>query len=387
MAQALKTLIKAFCKQFADIDEYEVLTTYDPSIRSREAASRQYYKKPDIVLRHAMDSLAKAGIRYESFAEMVRNRTKDGHAPVMQALETDARKVAQELEESSQLYNEIDLWRYLKCGFLCNEAFRKDFNRALQEDGLTYSRRGLWNYVDEKMAALNGVLADDVEAVTEAQCTSLAACVYASLTDSTNIRQDMGEPLEQTPIMHVYHTGTHKQGTGQSTTAQLQEITFFGSDTSSWSAHTEDARESGTLFAPLHRFTAEQGARIGREDYAWCSSGGRVPVVTSAEYVSRHQCEIFYKDGQWFIADVGPDGAGSTNGTLITPANPHAPSAILNGETHPLKHGDLICINPYRLQSGNYSAENHTWATNETGENYRFELVPETTRAHKTRSA
>ena len=387
MAQALRVFIKFFCKHFTQISEYEVFKTYDPSIRSKEAASRQYRIEPEAVLRHAMESNDKIGAHYESFAELVRSKTRDGREAVARALEVDARRVSEELEQCSQLFDEIDLWNHLKCEFLRDEAFRRDFNRALQDDGLMQNCAALWGYVDEKMEALNGALADDIETVMEAQCAALTACVYASLTGSIAIRQDMGEPLDQTPIMRSSPTDTRKQSTDQNTTAQLQGIEFFGSDIASWSTHTEDTRESGTLFAPLYRFAAEQGARIGRDDHVWCAADGHIPVVTSADYVSRHQCEIFYENGQWFITDVGPDGAGSKNGTLVTSADPNTPPKILSGETCPLKHGDLICINPNKIVPREYGADNYTWRTNEAGENFRFELVPKMTRVHKSLKA
>lgn len=387
MAQAFRMFIKIFCKHFAQISEYEVFKTYDPSIRSKEAASRQYRIGPEAVLRHAMESNDEIGTHYESFAELVRNRTRDGREAVARVLEADTRRVREKLEQDSRLFDEIDLWNHLKCGFLRDEAFRRNFNRALQDDGLMQNCAALWGYVDEKMEALNGAFADDIETVMEAQCAALAACVYASLTGSTAIRQDMGEPLDQTPIMRSSPTDTRKRSTDQNTTAQLQGIEFFGVDITSWSAHTGDTRESGTLFAPLYRFTAEQGARIGREDYAWCAANGHVPVLTSADYVSRHQCEIFYENGQWLITDVGPGGEGSTNGTLVTSADPNTPPKILSGETCPLKHGDLICINPNKIVPREYGADNYTWRTDEAGENYRFELVPQKTRAHKPRKA
>ena len=387
MARAFKLLIEAFCGQFTDVDEFEVFGTYDPSIASRAAASRQFHRSPEDVRGHAMASFAKAGINYESFADLVRDRTRSENTPVAQAMKMNAQKVAEKLEKDARLFERIDLCSHLKCNFLRQETFRRDFTRALNNDGLARNLMGLWSYIDEKMANLNGIIADDIEAVTETQLSAFAACVYVSLTGSVSIRQDMNDPLEQTPVARRSSLETFWRSAGQDAVAQLQEIIFFGPDVTSWSTHTEDARKSGALFAPLYRFNASQGARIGREDRAWCSADGHVPVVTSAKYVSRHQCEVFYEDKQWFIADVGPDGTGSTNGTLITPANPDEPPTMLSGERHPLHHGDLICVNPCRIAPGHYEAKNYTWKIGETGENYRFELVPQKTHAHKPRKA
>lgn len=152
--------------------------------------------------------------------------------------------------------------------------------------------------------------------------------------------------------------------------AQLVPVLMAGPDPIDYRVQAE-----GCSSSVVYRFSAEQGARIGRQDEAWCAEDGRCPVVTGAAFASRHHAEVGARGGRWILTDVGTDGAGSTHGTLVTPADLDALPMLLQGTSCELHHGDLICVSPRRATSGGYDASNFSWASHVPGENFRFELV------------
>lgn len=261
------------------------------------------------------------------------------------------------------------MWKELKANFIRTDAFRTAFSAALQADGLAYDLPGFWQAIDDETGRLDMVLADNVETIKDVQRGVIAACVYASLAGARDNRQEMGFALRETPvgvggIAPVVTDSALRE-------AQLVPVVMAGPDPLDYSTQLDDGARAVTVY----RFSETQGARIGREDRAWCADRGRCPVVTRAAYASRHHCEITFDCGRWTIADVGTDGQGSRYGTLVTPADLEALPVLLQGDSCELHHGDLICIFPRRVLSGDYCAANFSWASRMRDENYRFEVL------------
>lgn len=366
MAQALKIFTKAFCRAFTHVHEWHVLSSYDRSVKSKHEPSRIYKLEPASVRTRAMESFS-ATSEYSSFAELVRDRTERG-SRVARALHEDAEQTACELMASGRGFLAVDLWDELRVGFVRDASFRRAFGDALEADGLADDLVGFWHAVDDELALLDGAFADDIETVMEAQCGAVAACVFASLAGARDNRQQMGFALEQTPM------GAGgiplREGGPMCAAAQLVSVLMAGPDPIDYRVQAE-----GCSSSVVCRFSAEQGARIGRQDEAWCTEDGRCPVVTGAAFASRHHAEVGACGGRWILTDVGTDGAGSTHGTLVTPADLDALPVLLQGTSCELHHGDLICVSPRRVTSGGYDASNFSWASHVPGENFRFELV------------
>ena len=337
MAEALKTFVKAFCREFSGVPECQVLASYDNAVKSKYDASRVYRLSPQDELARAQRSFS-ATSRYASFAHLVRDRTARGS-------------------------------RVAKANFIRTDAFRTAFSAALQADGLAYDLPGFWQAIDDETGRLDMVLADNVETIKDVQRGVIAACVYASLAGARDNRQEMGFALRETPvsvggIAPVVTDSALRE-------AQLVPVVMAGPDPLDYSTQLDDGARAVTVY----RFSETQGARIGREDRAWCADRGRCPVVTRAAYASRHHCEITFDCGRWTIADVGTDGQGSRYGTLVTSADLEALPVLLQGDSFELHHGDLICIFPRRVLSGDYCAANFSWASRMRDENYRFEVL------------
>ena len=77
MAEALKTFVKAFCREFSGVPECQVLASYDNAVKSKYDASRVYRLLPQDELARAQRSFS-ATSRYASFAHLVRDRTARG---------------------------------------------------------------------------------------------------------------------------------------------------------------------------------------------------------------------------------------------------------------------------------------------------------------------
>lgn len=367
MAEALKTFVKAFCREFSGVPECQVLASYDNAVKSKYDASRVYRLSPQDELARAQRSFS-ATSRYASFAHLVRDRTARG-SRVAKLLDENARDVAHDLEATGRIFLDIDLRKELKANFIRTDAFRTAFSAALQADGLAYDLTGFWQAIDDETGRLDMVLADNVETIKDVQRGVIAACVYASLAGARDNRQEMGFALRETPvgvggIAPVVTDSALRE-------AQLVPVVMAGPDPLDYSTQLDDGARAVTVY----RFSETQGARIGREDRAWCADRGRCPVVTRAAYASRHHCEITFDCGRWTIADVGTDGQGSRYGTLVTPADLEALPVLLQGDSCELHHGDLICIFPRRVLSGDYCAANFSWASRMRDENYRFEVL------------
>lgn len=367
MAEALKTFVKAFCREFSGVPEYHVLASYDNAVKSKYDASRVYRLAPRDELARAQRSFS-VTTGYASFANLVRDRTARG-SRVAKLLDENARDVARELEETGRIFLNIDLWEELKVSFVRTNAFRGAFDEALRADGLAYDLTGFWQAIDDEAGRLDMVLADDVETIRDVQRGVIAACVYASLAGARDNRQEMGFALRETPVGIETIAPAITDSTPQE--AQLVPVVMAGPDPLDYATQLGD----GAQTAAVYRFSKTRGARIGREDHAWCAGRGRCPVVTRAAYASRHHCEITFVGGRWTIADVGTDGQGSRYGTLVTPADLGALPVLLQGDSCELHHGDLICIFPRRVLPGNYSAANFSWASHARDENYRFEVL------------
>lgn len=367
MAEALKTFVKAFCREFSGVPECQVLASYDNAVKSKYDASRVYRLSSQDELARAQRSFS-ATSEYASFAHLVRDRTARG-SRVARLLDENARDVARDLEATGRIFLNINLWDELKANFVRTDAFRAAFNEALRADGLAYDLAGFWQAVDDEAGRLDMVLADNVEVIEDVQRGVIAACVYASLAGARDNRQEMGFALRETPVvaggtaLAVADAAPRK--------AQLVPVVMAGPDPLDYATQFDD----GARAAAVYRFSEAQGARIGREDRAWCAGCGRCPIVTRAAYASRHHCEITFAGGRWTIADVGTDGQGSRYGTLVTPADLEALPVLLQGGSCELHHGDLICIVPRRVLPGDYCAANFSWASRTRDENYRFEML------------
>ena len=141
MAEALKTFVKAFCREFSGVPECQVLASYDNAVKSKYDASRVYRLSPQDELARAQRSFS-ATSRYASFAHLVRDRTARG-SRVAKLLDENARDVAHDLEATGRIFLDIDLWKELKANFIRTDAFRTAFSAALQADGLAYDLPGL----------------------------------------------------------------------------------------------------------------------------------------------------------------------------------------------------------------------------------------------------
>ena len=284
MAEALKTFVKAFCREFSGVPECQVLASYDNAVKSKYDASRVYRLSPQDELARAQRSFS-ATSRYASFAHLVRDRTARG-SRVAKLLDENARDVAHDLEATGRIFLDIDLWKELKANFIRTDAFRTAFSAALQADGLAYDLPGFWQVIDDETGRLDMVLADNVETIKDVQRGVIAACVYASLAGARDNRQEMGFALRETPvsvggIAPVVTDSALRE-------AQLVPVVMAGPDPLDYSTQLDDGARAVTVY----RFSETQGARIGREDRAWCADRGRCPVVTRAAYASRHHCEI-----------------------------------------------------------------------------------------------
>ncbi len=367
MTEALKTFVKAFCREFSGVPECQVLASYDNAVKSKYDASRVYRLSPQDELARAQRSFS-ATSEYTSFAHLVRDRTARG-SRVAKLLDENARDVARDLEATGRIFLNINLWDELKVNFVRTDAFRAAFNEALRADGLAYDLTGFWQAVDDEARRLDMVLADNVEVIEGVQRGVIAACVYASLAGARDNRQEMGFALRETPVVAG---GTALAAADSSPReAQLVPVVMAGPDPLDYATQLDDGARAATVY----RFSEAQGARIGREDRAWCAGRGRCPIVTRAAYASRHHCEITFVGGRWTIADVGTDGQGSRYGTLVTPADLEALPVLLQGNSCELHHGDLICVFPRRVLPGDYCAANFSWASRTCDENYRFEVL------------
>ena len=56
--------------------------------------------------------------------------------------------------------------------------------------------------------------------------------------------------------------------------------------------------------------------------------------------ISRRHAKLYYRDSSWHIKDHGPNGTGSTNGTLINSTR------LPRGAEHPIRPGDKIKLSP-----------------------------------------
>ncbi len=377
MAEALKVFIKAFCKEFTTVPEWQALSSYDRSVKSKYEPSRIYRLEPDVVLARAIRSFS-ATSDYGSFAELVRDRTSNG-SPVARALRGDAQQVSQELMRSGRGYLNINLQDELKAGFVCKAEFRHAFDEALRHDGLAYDLDGFWRAVDSELAELYRVSADDYESIIDAQAAAISACVYACLTGARDNRQPMGFALETTPVaIGRVDSAFTPVPSGE---AQLVPVVMAGPDPVDYCVQVAGDANDGCGTVSVYRFSAEQGARIGRQDEAWCAADGHCPVITKAAYASRHHCEIEFKGGRWIVTDVGTDGKGSTSGTLITPADLDALPVLMHKESdNPIRscelhHGDMICVHPQPVTEGGYDAAYYSWTSHVPDENYRFEVL------------
>ena len=96
---------------------------------------------------------------------------------------------------------------------------------------------------------------------------------------------------------------------------------------------------------------ATRGARIGR-DAQWAADGAAAAVVTALQTASRCHATVSHRDGEWFVADVGADGAGSSYGTLLLRAS--GGREYLWGAAAKLRDGDIICVAPRYLAEDLY---------------------------------
>ena len=99
------------------------------------------------------------------------------------------------------------------------------------------------------------------------------------------------------------------------------------------------------------RIDATREARIGR-DAQWAAADGAVPVTTALQTASRCHATVRHRDGQWVVADVGADGAGSSYGTLLLRAS-GGREYLWGGEAQ-LRDGDVVCVAPSYLAEDHY---------------------------------
>lgn len=373
MAEALKVFVKAFCKRFTHVQEWEVLSSYDRTVKSKYQPSRVYKKAPHVERRDAEMSFAHVA-EFDSFADLVTVRTVL-LSPVAKALGADAYEVSERLVQEGRVFDGVDLWGELKSGFVLDREFRKAFSAALAADGLDEDVDGFWRTVDDRAATLNGLPGDSDDAMMEASGAVIGACVYASLCGARELRQYVGLAPEETPsVQEAAQVGMLKQQAP--TRAQLVLIVFTGPELDQYCVQV-DENGQGPAQTATWQLNQDTGARMGRQDRAWCAADGFCPVLSTSRYVSRRHAEIAYDErtAGWVITDVGFDGSGSTHGTLVTPADRGTPPTLLCGDSHVLHHGDLICLYPRRIHDGGYDGSYFSWAVGKRDENYRFEVL------------
>ena len=278
--------------------ECQVLASYDNAVKSKYDASRVYRLSPQDELARAQRSFS-ATSRYASFAHLVRDRTARG-SRVAKLLDENARDVAHDLEATGRIFLDIDLWKELKrtsSGPMRSARVQRRRSRPMASPTIC---QAFGQAIDDEAGRLDMVLADNVETIKDAQRGVIAACVYASLAGARDNRQEMGFALRETPvsvggIAPVVTDSALRE-------AQLVPVVMAGPDPLDYSIQLDDGARAVTVY----RFSETQGARIGREDRAWCADRGRCPVATRAAYASRHHCEITFDCGRWTIATWAP---------------------------------------------------------------------------------
>lgn len=390
MAHALKLFIKEMSKAYAELDSPTILAVYDPKVlnpnkRTAKSATSRKLALPAQNIAQEMRSMFAKNASYQSLSDLICDRTEQGTS-VASAVERESWRIIEELQKPKNTATVLAAasnnrpWGAARLSAVTNSDFQTLFNNALEADGLAYNIGGFWNGIDAITETI-------VYADTEADCYLITACQWnvieafllASLEGARDYRSALGICLNETPIAQPLGTSTsaataRRAMMAKSPRAQLQPIVFSGPNPKDYRSETDGIQRVGAGTSSIYSLDGDHGARIGRGDAEWCGESSWTPVLSDALNVSRHHCEISYRDGAWAVSDVGTEGMGSTHGTLVYRADKTRESVFLKDGETVLHHGDFICLSPYHAAPG-MDGSCFTWSTEEKGVNFRFETL------------
>lgn len=369
MARAFEVFAKDFYRNVG-LAAWKVAASYDRSIvredrdgASTDAAGRRYRGSVESLRRSMVKSFS-AGRRYASVQELIIDRTARGSA-ISEALRRDAERTNEALSERDRLStgwgdeDEKSPWELSGLRFCFDSDFRGAFQKALAEDGFSDDARSLWSGVDRIARSLgdsDAVVDDDLEArqvdeLMRCEREVVVSLVLASLFGPNDYAQFLGYRADSTPALQEEGEEAGQISAG----AVLRPVIPVGPE--SW--------DYVAVEQPGIRIPQGGKARIGREG-PWCVGDESVGIVSPSKWASKRHCEIFQRDGEWRLRDMG-----STNKTLVV--RPSGGRFVLSGEETELGLGCIICVAPCRVVS-EYGEDLFEWRFGSEGECYRFEI-------------
>lgn len=92
---------------------------------------------------------------------------------------------------------------------------------------------------------------------------------------------------------------------------------------------------------------------FGRDE-KWLAWQSCLPVLCFSRSVSNRHARIIRRDGCWRVQDVGSNGHGSLNGTLVIRAGTGKHVFLKGGQPVDLGDGDLLCLAPHQRADGSH---------------------------------
>lgn len=370
---------------------YELWASLDPNILEHPGSSRKSTttrrlgKAPKGVLAHIGDGAGGNGVqdvaRYLldvlSDCEL-KDPTPDGETVNALGIVLDkAFKVCFDavFYDSTIVYSPNKVIDALRTGsllsFLWDHGFKEDFDRSLH-DSFPDMGEGkfdtFWDEYDYLVETPFVPIEDRLLALDiEEQASELKACLVhhvallmlASLfgPDSYYAQIRLAPP-NLVPTDTAFLPGR----TDSDRSVRLQPVVMIGNDASSY--YTDISSERHVLSDQRGRYIMGRSPEVAEGDHP-------IRISSLLANVSRIQATIRRESGSWVILDGGPDGEGSSQGTLVV--HVRGGSELLSCTETALNHGDIICLAPVfeRTLAGNKGVPHR----GVEGISFRFEIV------------